>query len=154
MAESGLDELRDAFEEHRKRYDCKHPNTALRARTLTNKAIHYVKQCRNCGKAVGTPIKQELALQLCEGREPPSFDEDLRDGWTELVKQEHDQLVGDHEDKQERLRAEFWKEYHAYLLTPAWQEKREKVLRRAKGICEGCADCPASQVHHLTYKHF
>lgn len=152
---NGLDELRDKFEEHHKQFDCKHTDTALRKRTLSNnKSFHYIQQCLNCGKQVGTPIKRELALQQCEGQEPPSYDENLRDGWLELVKQEHDQLVGDYEDKKARVSAEFWKEYDVYVLTPAWQAIREKVLKRAKGICEGCAVRPASQAHHLTYKHF
>jgi len=44
-------------------------------------------------------------------------------------------------------------DYTAYRKSPEWQKKRLKVLERAKGICEGCGENPATQVHHLTYAH-
>ena len=34
-----------------------------------------------------------------------------------------------------------------------WKKKRGKVLERASGICEGCLEKPATQVHHLSYEH-
>lgn len=44
-------------------------------------------------------------------------------------------------------------EYRHYLNSPEWAEKRAAVLKRSKGICEGCLAEPATQVHHLTYDH-
>lgn len=44
-------------------------------------------------------------------------------------------------------------EYKAYRLTQAWKEKRDAVLRRAGGMCEGCGKKRATEVHHLTYEH-
>jgi 5-methylcytosine-specific restriction endonuclease McrA len=44
-------------------------------------------------------------------------------------------------------------QYHEYLQTDAWQERRRLVLRRAGGICEGCRKARAVEVHHLTYQH-
>ena len=43
--------------------------------------------------------------------------------------------------------------YSDYLLSPEWAKRREKVLRRANGICEGCGEARATQVHHKTYDH-
>ena len=42
--------------------------------------------------------------------------------------------------------------YQAYLQTEGWERTREKVLKRAGYICEGCRERPATQVHHLNYK--
>ena len=42
--------------------------------------------------------------------------------------------------------------YHRYLQSPQWQRKRQLVLKRANGICEGCGLNKATQVHHLTYE--
>jgi len=43
--------------------------------------------------------------------------------------------------------------YSEYLQTDAWKERRQLVLQRAGGLCEGCRQEPASEVHHLTYDH-
>jgi hypothetical protein len=45
----------------------------------------------------------------------------------------------------------WWNDYSAYLLSPTWRTKRESVMRRANGICEGCGHRRAAQVHHLRY---
>jgi 5-methylcytosine-specific restriction endonuclease McrA len=47
----------------------------------------------------------------------------------------------------------FFDLYDKYLQSPYWLNRREKVLRRANGICEGCLTRPATMVHHLTYEH-
>lgn len=43
--------------------------------------------------------------------------------------------------------------YKLYTLCERWERKRQSVLRRCNFICEGCAEAPATQVHHLTYDH-
>lgn len=43
--------------------------------------------------------------------------------------------------------------YRAYLKTDAWAKKRDFVLERARGVCEGCGTARATTVHHLTYEH-
>lgn len=48
---------------------------------------------------------------------------------------------------------EWWRSYNSYLRTPEWFEKRDAVMRRAGGVCEGCGKQPAIQVHHLSYEH-
>jgi len=41
--------------------------------------------------------------------------------------------------------------YHQYLASPAWREKRQRVMARAEGVCEGCGTARAVDVHHTTY---
>lgn len=53
-----------------------------------------------------------------------------------------------------RLSGPAWRTwYAAYLRSAAWSAIRAKVIRRAKGLCEGCGEARASDVHHLTYAH-
>lgn len=43
--------------------------------------------------------------------------------------------------------------YTDYLNSAEWTARREKVMQRAGGICEGCRQRPATEVHHLSYEH-
>jgi len=58
--------------------------------------------------------------------------------------------------KREQEKAEqsalWWERYNAYLLTPGWRSKRDRVLQRAHGLCEGCGAKRAVYAHHLTYE--
>jgi 5-methylcytosine-specific restriction endonuclease McrA len=40
--------------------------------------------------------------------------------------------------------------YQEYLTSDAWIERRDRVLKRAKGLCEKCGR-QAAHVHHKTY---
>ncbi len=42
-------------------------------------------------------------------------------------------------------------QYHAYLASPAWAERRDGIRYRSRGICERCGAARMSDVHHLTY---
>lgn len=55
--------------------------------------------------------------------------------------------------KREAESREWWARYNSYLQSPEWLKRRQKVIKRANGICEACLDRPAAQVHHLTYAH-
>ena len=47
----------------------------------------------------------------------------------------------------------WWAEYDAYLASPEWAARRDLVLDRAGGICEGCRCARATQAHHRNYDH-
>src|SRR5262249_177304 len=49
---------------------------------------------------------------------------------------------------------EWWARYDAYITSEKWRELRAAVMERCGGLCEGCRDSRATQVHHLTYGHF
>src|SRR5215813_3548694 len=42
--------------------------------------------------------------------------------------------------------------YGWYRSSPSWHERRQWILKRARGICEKCRQRAATEVHHLTYK--
>jgi|SRR5262249_6727315 len=56
--------------------------------------------------------------------------------------------------RQSRRGREEWRQwYAAYLQTDEWKERQRLVMHRAGGICEGCRQVRAVEVHHLTYDH-
>lgn len=129
--------------------DCE--RTQVRRRTRANGARAFVIQCLDCGReirAVGQRSPEVLALA-----EIIDFDESLRDRWNDECRahRERQQYIREYEQAQKS--AEWWAWYNAYLLTPSWREKRLKVLTRAGGICEGCRERKATQVHHKSYEH-
>ena len=63
-----------------------------------------------------------------------------------------DALEAEADAERRRQNADLWERYDAYLDSPAWAHRRQLVLRRAGGICEGCGTEPAREVHHLTYQ--
>ena len=42
--------------------------------------------------------------------------------------------------------------YKEYIVSNTWRNKRKRILKRAKGICERCKVVKAKQVHHKHYK--
>jgi hypothetical protein len=73
----------------------------------------------------------------------------------EARRQEYEQINANHFERLRRNQAEskqrWWDDYTVYLQSPEWRAKRDKVMRRANGMCEGCGDRRAVQVHHLRY---
>ncbi|MGN6556069.1 MAG: HNH endonuclease, partial [Verrucomicrobiota bacterium] len=53
--------------------------------------------------------------------------------------------------ERDRLEQDWQQRYEAYLKSAEWQQKRQLVLARVQGICEGCRSAVATEVHHLTY---
>lgn len=45
------------------------------------------------------------------------------------------------------------KAYDAHIKSDKWKSIRQRVIKRAGGICEGCGLSPAVQAHHLSYDH-
>lgn len=127
-------------------FQCEHKRfTRPRARTLTNGSIQYRRQCLDCGAAVGQAVQKTMALERT-GNQPHAFDEVLFEQGQAAMEQRR-------RERWEAESAEWWAWYDEYLQTEEWARKREKVLSRCGGICEGCRDSSASHVHHLTYEH-
>lgn len=121
--------------------ECKHCGeirwSGLRRRIVSNGAIQYVYQCLLCGRSSRNPIRHA----------------DVRghvDEWDYMLSRTYDKK---RTEEVQANRKAWFDEYAVYLASGEWAEKRRKVFARAKGICEGCGDAPATQVHHLTYAH-
>lgn len=101
-------------------------------------------QCDICGDLVGPAKPKHLARP-----DTPAADTQRRKAW----KEEYERRVDEAKRQLEARNARWWDRYTEYLKSPEWQKKRLMVLTRASGMCEGCGQRPATQVHHLTYKH-
>lgn len=142
-----LDQKREAWREHAEQFGCEHPNTNLRRRVIKGGSVQYVYQCLRCGEAQRQPLAKAKALEVCGGQEPPPFSDDLRELWEQRRTEAAEQI------KARFSRDEFFAEYGSYLNSEAWAMRRNRVFKRAGGICEGCGERTATQVHHLTYEH-
>jgi 5-methylcytosine-specific restriction endonuclease McrA len=105
----------------------------------------YAFQCLICGESASggwlshSRIPRHLPI--------PEWDETLSKKYYEERRQQQLAL-------RETERADWFHEHEQYLLSPQWRVLRRKVLERAGGLCEGCREKPATQVHHLTYAHW
>jgi 5-methylcytosine-specific restriction endonuclease McrA len=135
----------EAWAKHHERFDCQHLNVNITKRVIKGGAIQYVEQCLTCGKPASSPMKKEVAFQLCDGHEPEAYDQQLSDAFDSL--REAEALVL----KQEFDKEAFHQDYGSYLASPEWRAKRQMVFKRSNGVCEGCGINKATEVHHLTY---
>ena len=108
------------------------------------------QQLRYTGGSIRPGSGEEITCKGCL-RSLESAEQRQRE--TEKWEQRRTELL---EQRLERTR-EWWDRYRAHLASPAWQSKRQKVLERAAGFCEGCRSPFFSRsvihVHHLTYEH-
>lgn len=117
--------------------------TALRLRTASNGTGHVVRQCLACGRSVGSAVKMAQAI-LEAGGTPPAFDHALVTAWDDAVAE---RLADAREQEQDARSAV----YEAYLRSPGWAMRRQAVMEREHGNCQGCRKRRAVDVHHLTY---
>ena len=135
--------------------ECPHLESSLTKKVHANGVLHYVLQCRACGKYMRSVAKDHDLVVTHDG-EIPYFDHAIRerhqaerDAWydAQRVRIAEQRAVQD---------AAFWDGYNAYLDSPAWRERRARRLNLDEGRCQARLDvCTefATQVHHLTYRH-
>lgn len=129
--------------------DCSHDSHLVRKR---NSAGHWMftYQCRKCGEIdrSRTPTggcwlpKSALTLDIDE---IPLLDDSLRD---RVLRQATEAMLAVRQAEREQ----WWDEYDAYIQSPEWHEKRERVLARDRFLCQGCLEHQAVHVHHMTYE--
>lgn len=115
-------------------------------RTIRNGSVQLVMQCRTCGDAVGSPVGRKEAERLYAIDKLPPFDPEIRVAFDV-------RSFAEYEEKRGRQKREFDDWYATYRGSPEWKRRRDLVMRRCGGICEGCGESPAAVVHHLTYDH-
>ncbi|WP_294535198.1 hypothetical protein [uncultured Rhodoblastus sp.] len=127
---------------------CGHENSVIRSTKDAGGAQHFRRQCLHCGEMFGMAIARANAPidALPADKEIETAFRSARDG-------ERKRVIQKHVDLQKSKDNEFWRKYKAYLNSPEWATVRQRVLKRANNICEGCLQRPATQVHHLDYRH-
>lgn len=123
---------------------CQHEKTELRCRPDKNGHKRYQRQCLTCGQPHGSWVARQDAARETGLDTIPPFREDIKDSAWERAAAIDEARV---DAALEKMRPA----YEAYLVSPAWRAKREHVLNRANGICEGCGINKATQVHHFSY---
>ena len=120
---------------------CAHTEKELRVRHDRSGRAQLAMQCLICGRRVG----DFLSRSVLNGRslsEIPQWDGALEDytrqGVDEKRKRAWDEIKATSIAKR-------MKDYDDYLLSDAWAAKRQTVIERAGGVCEGCRQRKASQ---------
>ena len=127
---------------------CQHEKAEIRRRPARGGAVHFYRQCLTCGESVGSAVGRANVPS-----EALPWDDVLGPRYRAKKDAERKAITQKHVRIQREGEAGFWKNYNEYLKTDEWRAKRAKVIERAGSLCEGCRQRPASQVHHLTYKH-
>ncbi|HVI77923.1 MAG TPA: hypothetical protein VM715_07135 [Candidatus Acidoferrum sp.] len=127
---------------------CKHPQVEIRQRKDGGGASHFYRQCVICGTSVGSALKKSPELINL-----PQWKDDHEAKYIADREAERIAIIQKHIRKQKNGDDGFKRKYDIYLASSGWQTKRAKILKRAGGICEGCLERKATQVHHVTYDH-
>jgi len=119
-----------------------------------------VKQvCYDCGHTDNAVKKSSFSQTKLESMAKRTVAQihDFRQKRETIKRVEYQAEIKTWEEKkqrcQEKHNALWWEWYSKYLESDNWEEKRQKVLKRANFVCESCLDAKATQVHHKTYEH-
>lgn len=126
---------------------CVHEPDGVWQTSSNNGAAAWRWRCRICRCYYGPAISKTAAMQ--HNPSPPVGPslQSCRD-----IEREAQEVAFKMRDKdQDRIQKERGEKYARYLLSPMWRVKRDRVMKRAGGICEGCGVARATEVHHLTY---
>lgn len=129
-------------------WNCEHAEKAVRARTIAGGRVRAELQCLRCGRSIRA-VKAAGNLS-----DFPPWDERLAEEFEAQARRKIERREQQAEAEREAESREWWAEYNEYLRTPVWHAKRKKVMERAGGMCEGCGNRWADQVHHLTYETY
>lgn len=105
-------------------------------------------QCVDCGRLLANALPFSLATPAT-----PNVDMELLQRWAAFDKEQWGRHRQENQLLSERRKQEQKLAHDQYLQSDAWRDKRAAVMDRANGLCEGCRQRPATQVHHLTYAH-
>jgi hypothetical protein len=133
--------------------DCMYANVTAKWLPTINGLRQLRNQCDDCGRVLANTLPHRLATP-----DTPEVDQAARSQCHRKCNEEREaRWAAECERRQAEWaagRAEWFDEHNEYLKSPQWWAKRIAVLKRAKGICEGCLSASAEHVHHLSYDHW
>ena len=125
--------------------ECSHYFVVAR-QDCANGSIQYKHQCTLCGTA--GPAIPHAQLTKEEKDSARKYDPYL----ATRVDQEQRQIwKAQHPIKLYHISDTPW--YKSYMKSDVWREKSERVITRARLVCEACGIRAATQAHHLDYDH-
>lgn len=125
---------------------CAHERTDFRRYQIANGALTLRRQCVNCGELVGSALKRDSVPNFDA---LPMVDEVARQRASERWRESGNRYA----ERREEIDRAFWEYYQDYITSNEWRAKRDRVLRRANGVCEGCGLHRPEHVHHQTYQN-
>lgn len=136
--------------------ECECARTHLTRRVVAGGSVQFVMQCLRCGRA-SPALSKTKATELATRMGFASLDQVAP--WDQALRDEYERKLSEMWQQEHSARLEQWDAgrwersdaYLNYLLTPEWRIKRNLVLRRSKGQCEGCGMADAEEVHHMKY---
>jgi hypothetical protein len=122
-------------------------DATLRRFECSNGAIQVRWQCGHCGTGIGSAVARDRLPCLLDELEP--WDKSLVDA-RERTREE---IAASRRQRAGAEFAQMREKYREYLSSPTWRSRRQAVLDRENGLCQGCRAAEAVEVHHLTYAH-
>lgn len=129
---------------------CRHEKTGIVRWINAGNQVCYNWFCAHCGLKLSSNIPHSAAD--AHGVVKATLD-DLASRTKSYVAQRQLRLDAMIYAAAERVQPATRQDYSDYLRSPAWRALRDKVLDRARGVCEGCLDARAEHVHHKSYDH-
>lgn len=135
---------------------CKCEQTELRRGFNSGGGPIVRNQCLDCGRLLGNPVKRTPETDLLN-----EIDRELEPAYNTRRKGEHDAIARRYVKlQQSRWRGSakgktyFQQSHQAYLTSSEWRDRKQLVMDRANGLCEGCRRSRPTEVHHLTYRNW
>lgn len=129
---------------------CDHKKSILR-KYAVNGSFRVQNMCSSCFTLFGQFIKQS-DLNMNEVK---LLDKQIYDKWfneqSEKYSRRYSQLI---QISQEKQKQEWFDKHNKYLSSMEWREKRDEVLKRDGYLCQACLKRRATQVHHISYRHW
>jgi hypothetical protein len=129
---------------------CSHPVAVTTREPDSLGRPQYFERCDHCGLKLSSAVSHQIAsARTIDGRGREEMDTIAQ----RYVTSRRQQLEAITRAAAERCQPGNRQSYDDYLRSPAWKRRAQKILDRAKGVCEGCLTNTAEEVHHLTYDH-
>lgn len=131
--------------------ECKHSRTQTMKVRVAGGTIQVRDCCVTCGERVGKAQSQKDKAWV-DGL--PEYSGDASTTYQDRRYRERHAFLLKLARIQHAERGRFTQFYQRYLQSVEWKAKRELVIKRCGGVCEGCGLQPVTEVHHSTYRHF
>jgi hypothetical protein len=127
---------------------CVHEKIEIRSIRTKTGGVQIWKLCLDCAQKFQSPLAKK-SLDF----EPELIDaESVELNYDRMHKRRRFEIIALHAEAELKTNALFAKDWGQYLKSDKWKDKRERVLKRADYICQGCGQERASEVHHVTYE--
>lgn len=133
---------------------CEHETWEYRKRFDAWNRPLIAKQCVSCGERLSEDVSPKK-FSKGEIAEMNTWDVAMFETFRSKVKIAKNEEIAFQRMIHEELRVDLMRDdYVRYMASPEWHALRKKVFARSGGICEGCGERLAVQVHHLHYRRF